>query len=228
MVCYFFIEELCGILFILCLTQNFQCFLLMVKGAFAPFHFWVSVVISDCIHYSLSWFMTIQKLPYYLFLLQLSSSELVLLVVGGSVLPLVQCMCVYRNTIRVFLLLSSRGNNLVLILIYEDLYFIYLVFYMLILNTVISSIRFYKNILVSFDFMFLLAGFPGSLGFYVKLYSVFLISDGGILILLFLCRMVLNTFCVLTMVITHNFGFSCGPNKVFGCLFMVFRVFILL
>nr|YP_010618325.1 NADH dehydrogenase subunit 2 [Camallanus lacustris]WAX01715.1 NADH dehydrogenase subunit 2 [Camallanus lacustris] len=69
---YFLVQEVCGFLFLVC--SSYQVVFLLVKMGVSPFHFWVFMVCKDLDMILLSWFLSMQKLPYVLVYMVLSSS----------------------------------------------------------------------------------------------------------------------------------------------------------
>lgn len=217
MVTYYYIQEVLGVLIILSLSQRLQFILVIIKGGISPFHGWMQPVVTSCRHYGMCWLLRVQKLPYYILLVQLINPVLSWIVVLGMLLPALQCLMVHNLVVRVFLLLTSSGNVLIIMLIFDVLSITYLVLYLLLLNTVLSSVSLGNNLFVSYEFMYLMGGFPGALPFYIKLYMAFItLTTGGVFGVLILVSILLNVLCTLSMVLEHNASARWGANKLYS------------
>lgn len=66
---YVVIQEVCGALFIYGFSEEMQLLLLLMKGGFAPFYFWVPMVVNNSYGSGgYSWMVSWQKYPYFLIL----------------------------------------------------------------------------------------------------------------------------------------------------------------
>lgn len=73
MLSYFIFEEFLGLIFLLSFNSLLLTALVIFKGGFAPFHFWLGKVLLSSGGTSFGWILTVQKLPYYVMVLQLWS-----------------------------------------------------------------------------------------------------------------------------------------------------------
>uniref|UniRef100_A0A1I7WKN9 NADH dehydrogenase subunit 2 n=1 Tax=Heterorhabditis bacteriophora TaxID=37862 RepID=A0A1I7WKN9_HETBA len=100
---YFVIQETLGLLFLVFSSNYIQFIILIMKIGVAPFHFWVFSVTNSIFNYGLVWFLTIQKLPLMVVLLQLFASDIVYLFLFGLFICYLQMFMLkgYKNLLIV-------------------------------------------------------------------------------------------------------------------------------
>lgn len=226
---YFLIQEMLGLLFMINFSSSFQLFIFFMKGGFAPFHFWIVKVLHISSWFRFSWILTIQKIPYYFIVIIFWNWSWFLWVLIGSLVPLLQSLLVKSVWYQIFLLLTSRGNNMLILIWFEPLICVYtLPFYLIFINYMMNGLRNQGLIGVTYEFIFLLIRFPGGLPFYIKLFSLSLLFNmGGLIVVLFLLSLVLNLIRGFNLVIyVHRFCLL--YNKLFIIFFFFFLVLILL
>ena len=123
---------------------------------------------------------------------------------------------------RVFLLLTSRGNSLLVLTIIEENINVYLVLYVLTLNVLLTPVNQRGVLVYSVELLFSLCGFPGSIFFFIKLTVVFLVfGSGGLLGVLLVSCFVMNIVCVITLVLDINIHRTAGLNRLYVPLFIL-------
>jgi hypothetical protein len=179
--------------------------------------------------YRFSWMLTVQKMPYYFIVILFWDWSWFLWVLMGRLVPLLQSLLVKSIWYQIFLLLTSRGNNILILIWFEPLICIYtLPFYLIFINYIINGVRNQGLTGVTYEFIFLLISFPGGLPFYVKLFSLFLLFNmGGLIVVLFLLILVLNLVRGFNLVIYVHRSYLLN-NKLFIIFFFFFLVLLLL
>lgn len=222
---YFLIQELFGLFFVLSLSESIVIFSLLVKGGFSPFHFWI-IKLSNFSKNSLVWFLTVQKISYYLLLPLLITWSFLVLLFIISVLPLFQAFFILKNNLLLFLILTSRGNYMLLLGYWE--YFIcllifpiYLIFIYLIINRLFPIVN-------NYELYFILMSFPGGLPFFVKLFLFYLmINMGGLLVLFSIRALVINLYLGITFFYASR-SFASNNKLYISLILMVFFIIIII
>lgn len=147
----------------------------------------------------------------------------------GILLPLLQAIRVKSIHYQVFLLLSSSGNRVLLVLLFEGVSFLYLLFlYIILMYMVLAPVNCRGLISVSYEMVFLIMGFPGGLPFFIKISSMYLIFNiGGLVVLLVLLFFVLNLAAGFNMVL-YSYKLPFNSPKSFMPFFFYFVVVFLL
>nr|QJQ35665.1 NADH dehydrogenase subunit 2 [Acrobeloides varius] len=226
---YFLIQEMLGLLFMMNFSSFFQLFIFFMKGGFAPFHFWMVKVLHISSWFSFSWMLTIQKMPYYFIVMMFWNWSWFLWVLMGSLVPLLQSLLVKSVWYQIFLLLTSSGNNMLMLIWFEPLMCVYtLPFYLIFMNYMMNGLSNQGLIGITYEFIFLLMSFPGGLPFYIKLFSLSLLFNmGGLIVVLFLLSLVLNLISGFNLVM-YVHSFCLLYNKLFIIFFFFFLVLLLL
>ena len=96
---YFVLQESLGLIFLMLRFGYIQLLLLLLKIGVAPLHFWIFRVINSVYGFNLIWFLTFQKLPFLLILLQLLFGHVLLLFLLGLVVCILQILLTksYKN-----------------------------------------------------------------------------------------------------------------------------------
>lgn len=110
---YYLIQEICGYFFLV--LGRLRFFILMLKSGAAPFHFWIFNVMGVARGWSLLWFLTVQKLPYFLVMIIFISFIRIYLLVLGIVICYLQ-LFFFRFWGKMILVISTESFNWLLLL----------------------------------------------------------------------------------------------------------------
>lgn len=225
MIYYFVVQELLGLFFVLCLRESLIFLSLLIKGGFSPFHFWI-MKLSIFSKNALVWFLTLQKTAYYLILPFFISWFYLIFLFFMSLIPLFQAFFVLKNNLLLFLILTSRGNYILLLGYWE--YIICLIIfplYLLFMYYVISRIN---PIVNNYELYFILMSFPGGLPFFVKLFLFYLMVNlGGLLVLFSIRGLVINIYLGITFFYSSR-RFSTNNKLIISLILISFFIVILL
>lgn len=170
---YFIIQETLGLLFLLFSNGLLQFFVVLIKIGVAPLHFWIFNVTNNVYRYGLMWFLTFQKLPFLVILLQLFWLSSTYLLIFGLMICNIQIFSTkgYKN----LLILSSTEsfNWVVLGLFFSFFNSLYLFFYYFILIVILIpkfNKKFYNFINWETTLVFL--NIPFRVTFFVKIFSL--------------------------------------------------------
>nr|YP_008145669.1 NADH dehydrogenase subunit 2 [Ascaridia columbae]AGI96022.1 NADH dehydrogenase subunit 2 [Ascaridia columbae] len=173
MINYFIIQESLGLFFLVFSGSLLQFMTVMMKIGVSPLHFWVFSVTNDLCNWSLMWFLTFQKLPFFPVLVLLGCLEFVFLLILGILLCYAQILIVksYKN---LFVLSSTESFNWVLLLGFISLLSVfYLFFYYFIAMVLLISSFYQKEIFdVSWETILVFMNVPFGISFFVKIFSL--------------------------------------------------------
>nr|NP_694903.1 NADH dehydrogenase subunit 2 [Brugia malayi]AAN17804.1 NADH dehydrogenase subunit 2 [Brugia malayi] len=210
---YYVIQEVCGYYFLVFDSWKFQFFFLMLKSGSAPFHFWLFSVLSNLKGWSILWFLTLQKLPYFVVLLNFCSDFFFLFLFFGMIFCYVHFFLL-RNFLDMVVIGSTESFNWLLLLgmfsfneVFVLFFFYYFVMFLIISYIYNSGINF-----ISLEMLMIFFNVPLSLTFFLKVLLLFgtssMVGFFYFFLLLFMCLMSLGVsylfFCV--SMIGFNFG----------------------
>lgn len=205
---YFVVQEVCATLFVINFSLNFIIILLIIKGGFSPFHWWMVKLILSC-HEGALWFITMQKLVYLITMSFMLRSSWVRFLYFWRFLPLLQGLFSRYTLIITFYLLTSRGNFILIIICWSKGFAIFLVYpYMWYIYK-----NLYSNSFISYEVSWIVIGFPGGLPFSIKVNALFRFSRSIPFLVIFILfilglNLILGWSLYLCTVITF------GRNKV--------------
>lgn len=147
----------------------------------------------------------------------------------GRILPLLQVLLIKSINSTIFLLLTSSGNNLLLLGGFEILTRIYIfLVYLILIYYILNRVRITRYMTISHELLYLIIGFPGGVPFFLKLFILYLVFNlGGIVGLLILLSFVLNIVGAFSLVV-HFYTLPRITNKLFISLFFMRLVVLLL
>nr|YP_009127940.1 NADH dehydrogenase subunit 2 [Gongylonema pulchrum]AIY56394.1 NADH dehydrogenase subunit 2 [Gongylonema pulchrum] len=167
---YYIIQEVCGYYFLVFSNWKWQFFVLMMKSGSAPFHFWLFSVTSFLKKWFVLWFLTLQKLPYFVVLINFCSDVFFIIIFFGMIFCYLQFFLL-RDIIDMVVVYSTESFNWLLFLgffsFFESLYFAF--FYYIVMFFVIMYVY---GVLLSFfsvEFLFVFFNVPLSVTFFLKL-----------------------------------------------------------
>lgn len=213
---YFTVQEVCSVAFLVIRSNSFLVVFLLVKGGFAPFHFWMMKLVLISRERAI-WIITLQKLPYTFALPMLVPRVWCWVIFIRRVVPLLQGIH-SRHTIGILFYLLTSRRNLILLLGSWEFFTCILLYplYLWVMYTVLSS-----RLLKRYEVFFMLMGAPGGAPFYMKLFSLYsLMSEGALLGAFTLCLLALNLFVGYGLFLNRE----SFPRRNKLLMFTVFRV----
>lgn len=174
MVNYYVVQEICGYYFLLFDSWKLQFLFLMLKSGSSPFHFWVFRVLGGLKKWFVLWFLTLQKLPYFVVLINFCSDFFFFFLFFGMVVCYLQFFLL-RNYSDVVIIGSVESFNWLLLLgIFSfNEVFVFFFFYYVTIFFVISYV--YSGFLSFFSLEMLIVFFnvPLSITFFLKVLLLF-------------------------------------------------------
>lgn len=186
---YFIIQESLGLIFLIFTNGIFQFFIILIKIGVAPLHFWVFNVTNNILSYALIWFLTFQKLPFLVILLQIFWLNSFYLIFFGLLICFLQIF-ILKNYKNLIIISSTESFNWIILgLIFSFLNSLYLFFYYFVLIVILIN-KFNKlNItFINWETILVFLNLPFSVSFFVKIFSlreIFKYEEVIILLLLF-------------------------------------------
>lgn len=187
---YFVIQERLGLLFLVFYRRFFQFFIILIKIGVAPLHFWIFTVTNNVFNFNLIWFLTFQKLPFLVILLQIFWLNASILLIFGLLICYLQIFLLksYKNLI---IISSTESFNWIIIgLFFSFFNSLYLFFYYFILIVILISKYSKQNLnFVNWETILVFLNLPFRVSFFVKIFSlreILKFERFFILILLFL------------------------------------------
>lgn len=222
---YFFVQEVCGALFIVSLSTTLQLVMVLIKGGFSPVHGWLLTVVSMSKGRAFLWIITWQKVPYLYLAIHFLSWGSVAVIMVSIVLPLIQGMFTARFKGVFFYLMTASGSSLIVYSYYSPFMMcVVRLFYAHMMSGVSGMVGARGNLYLGLESVFLLMSQPGSMPFYFKLAAMRLVGEGGgLLLVLVLIIIVLNLTLIINVIMNFNYKFSPG-NKHF--LFLMVRYMV--
>jgi len=226
---YFIIQESLGLIFLLINFGFLQFFIVLMKIGVAPLHFWVFRVTNNIFSYNLIWFLTFQKLPFLLILLQIFWLRSFILLFIGLLVCYLQIFSI-KNYKNLLVLSSTESFNWIIIGLFISIFnTLYLFLYYLILMVIIIN-KFSK---INFNFLnwetiLVFLNIPFRVTFFVKIFSlreIFKFNNFFILLVLFIIFLSVLTFSFWLVNISTKFrDVNQNNNKFF--YFMLYPLII--
>lgn len=170
---YFIIQERLGLLFLVFSRGLIQFFIILIKIGVAPLHFWIFNVTNNIINYRLMWFLTFQKLPFLVILLQIFWLKSFYLLIIGLLICYLQLFAM-KNYKNLLIISSTESFNWIILgLFFSVLNSLYLFFYYFILMVIL--IRKFSNQSINFvnwETILVFLNIPFSVSFFVKIFSL--------------------------------------------------------
>lgn len=187
---YFVIQERLGLLFLVFYRGIFQFFIILIKIGVAPLHFWIFNVTNNVYNFNLIWFLTFQKLPFLVILLQIFWLSAFIFLIVGLLICYLQIFLLksYKNLI---IISSTESFNWIIIgLFFSFFNSLYLFFYYFVLIVILIS-KYSKQSLnfVNWETILVFLNLPFSISFFVKIFSlseILKLESIFVLLLLFL------------------------------------------
>lgn len=192
---YFIIQERLGLIFLLINFSFIQFFIVIMKIGVAPLHFWIFSVTNNIFNYNLIWFLTFQKLPFLIILLQ------IFFIIGFIILFLGLVFCYFqifiiKNYKRLLILSSTESFNWIIIGLFLSLFnSLYLfIYYIICIVLLINKFNKKNNNWVNWETILIFLNIPYRVTFFVKIFSLREIFNiNNIIILIILFRIFMST-----------------------------------
>ena len=217
---YFIIQESLGLVFLLLNFYFVQFFIVIIKIGVAPLHFWIFRVTNNIYNINLIWFLTFQKLPFLLVLVQIFWLDSIILIFLGLLICYFQIFII-KNYKNLLILSSTESFNWIIIGVFLSfLNTLYLFLYYFILIIILIN-KFRKSNVnwLNWGTILVFLNLPFSVTFFVKIFSlreIFKFNNLLFVFLLFLIFLSVLTFrywLINIRIKTNNFNLS--NNKSF-------------
>lgn len=227
---YFIIQERLGLIFLLINFGIIQFFIVLIKIGVAPLHFWVFRVTNNIFRYNLIWFLTFQKLPFLIILLQIFWLGSFMLLFLGLIICYFQIYSI-KNYKNLLVLSSTESFNWIIIglflSVFNTLYlFLYYIFLIIIL---IRKFRKSRVNFLNWETILVFLNIPFRVTFFVKIFSLReLINFNSTFLILVLFTIFLSvlTFRYWLVNIRVKLGdFNQNNNKVF--YFLIYPLIVI-
>nr|AJW75163.1 NADH dehydrogenase subunit 2 [Oscheius chongmingensis] len=187
---YFIIQESLGLLFLVFSSGMLQFFIILMKIGVAPLHFWIFNITNNIMNFGLMWFLTFQKLPFLVILLQMFWLNSLYLLLFGLLVCYLQ-MFVMKNYKNLMIISSTESFNWIILgLFFSFLNSLNLFFYYFILMVIlINKFGKFNSNFINWETSLIFLNIPFSVSFFVKIFSlseIFKFESVFVLLLLFL------------------------------------------
>ena len=170
---YFIIQESLGLLFLVFSGGILQFFIVLIKIGVAPLHFWIFNVTNNIINYSLMWFLTFQKLPFLVILLQIFWLNSFYLLIFGLLICYLQIFIIKRYKNLIIISSTESFNWIILGLFFSVLNSLYLfIYYFVLIAILISKFTKFRQNFVNWETSLVFLNIPFSVSFFVKIFSL--------------------------------------------------------
>nr|YP_004935157.1 NADH dehydrogenase subunit 2 [Acanthocheilonema viteae]ADN52137.1 NADH dehydrogenase subunit 2 [Acanthocheilonema viteae] len=171
---YYVIQEICGYYFLVFDSWKLQFFFLMLKSGSAPFHFWIFSVLGSMEKWFVLWFLTLQKLPYFVVLVNFCSDIFFFFLVFGMFICYFHFFLLrsYRDMLVVG---STESFNWLLLLgmfSFNEVYVLFF-FYYFVMFFVISYIYVFGCSFYGVEMLMVFFNVPMSVTFFLKVLLLF-------------------------------------------------------
>nr|YP_004300489.1 NADH dehydrogenase subunit 2 [Pristionchus pacificus]ADZ52292.1 NADH dehydrogenase subunit 2 [Pristionchus pacificus] len=170
---YFVIQESLGLMFLLMNFGIFQFFIIMMKIGVAPLHFWIFSITNNIFSYNLMWFLTFQKLPFLLILVQIFWLGGLMLLFFGLMVCYLQ-MFSLKNYKNLLVLSSTESFNWIIMGVFMSLInSVYLfIYYMILMVMLINKFSKSSSNWLNWETILVFLNMPFSVTFFVKIFSL--------------------------------------------------------
>nr|QWK40683.1 NADH dehydrogenase subunit 2 [Stephanurus dentatus] len=230
---YFIIQESLGLLFLMFSFGWFQLLIVMFKVGMAPFHFWIFSVTNSVLGFNLMWFLTFQKLPFLVVLLQMVVNGVVYLLVLGLLMCFFQ-MLLMKGCKNLLVLSSTESFNWIMLGVLVSILnvFVIFIYYFVLMVFIIPKFEGFMNMdFVGWETALVFMNLPFSVNFFVKIFSlteILKVEGFSVLLLLFMMFFsVLSLSFWLVNLSTKNF-LAFKYNKSVFLYFLPLTLIILL
>lgn len=170
---YFVIQESLGLIFLLINFGIFQFFIIIIKIGVAPLHFWIFSITNNIFSYNLIWFLTFQKLPFLLILVQIFWLGGLILLFFGLIVCYLQIFSL-KNYKNLLVLSSTESFNWIIIGVFISLInSVYLfIYYIILIVILINKFRKSSSNWLNWETILVFLNIPFRVTFFVKIFSL--------------------------------------------------------
>ena len=230
---YFVIQESLGLLFLMFSYTYFQLLILIVKVGIAPFHFWLLRVLNGVYGFNLVWFLTFQKLPFFVLFLQLVFGLFSVVLFFGIFICLFQMLLV-KGYKFLLVLSSTESFNWVLLglsLSFLNSLFVFFYYFFLMLLVIPKFEYFGVSNYMGWESVLVFINVPFRVSFFVKIFTLGeLLKDYSFWFLFILFIMTFSTLSVSYWLVNLSSKFSevFKYNKTFFMFILPLRVLLVI
>ena len=168
---YFVLQESLGLLFLL--LSNLQLIILFLKVGVSPLHFWIFSVTNNVFGFNLMWFLTYQKFPFLLVIMQIIKINYLFFLLFGLLLCLLQ-MLLIKSFKNLLILSSTESFNWILLSYVFSLLNVFFIFfyYFVLIIILIPKFTFKINEFIDWETTLVFLNLPFSINFFVKIFAL--------------------------------------------------------
>lgn len=185
---YFILQERLGLLFLLFFFGFSQYIILIFKVGVSPLHFWLFGVVNYLRGFRFVWFLTFQKLPFLVVMIQIYWFNSFLLLFFGILFCIFQIFF-FKSYKKLFLISSVERFNWVIIMMTFSFFnvFFLLFFYFIIIFFLIGNFSLLDNNYLGWETILIFLNIPFGLGFLIKIFSIdLMVLFSGLMVLILL------------------------------------------
>lgn len=230
---YFIIQERLGLLFLIFSSGVLQFFIILIKIGVAPLHFWIFNVTNNVFNFRLIWFLTFQKLPFLLILLQIFWLNRIYLLILGLFICYFQIFSIknYKNLIIISSTESFNWIILGLLFSFFNSFYLFLYYFLLII-ILINKFRKNNTNFINWETSLIFLNIPFRVSFFVKIFSlreIFKLERFFVLVLLFVIFLSVLSFSywLINLSIKNNVDDSINNKFFYFILFPIILISII-
>uniref|UniRef100_A0A1I9VY15 NADH dehydrogenase subunit 2 n=1 Tax=Onchocerca ochengi TaxID=42157 RepID=A0A1I9VY15_ONCOC len=227
---YYVIQEVCGYYFLVFDGWKLQFLLLMLKSGSSPFHFWLFSVLGGLDKWFILWFLTLQKLPYFVVLVNFCGDFFFLFLFFGMIFCYFQFFLLrsYRDLLVVGSAESFNWLLLLGIFSFNEVFVLFFFYYFVMFFVVSYVYGGFLNFL-SLEMLMFFFNVPLSITFFLKVIvlfgSSFFVGFYYLFLLLFMPLMSLGMGYLFFLV--SMMSFNCGFKYYDYFVYVLFCVGLL-
>nr|ANY93347.1 NADH dehydrogenase subunit 2 [Mecistocirrus digitatus] len=202
---YFILQETLGLLFLLLTISGVQTMILFMKIGVAPLHFWIFSITNSLNWMNLMWFLTFQKLPFLIILLQILFNYVIVLLMFGLFVCLVQ-MFMMKSYKNLMVLSSTESFNWILMMFifsFINVIFVFMYYFFVMIYMINKFVNLEKKKYFSWKTVLIFMNLPFSANFFIKIMSLKeLLKNFNVLVLILLFFMFMSMLSLKFWMIT--------------------------
>lgn len=170
---YFIIQESLGLFFLVFSVINYQFIVVLIKVGVSPFHFWIFRVIRNLYNFNLIWFLTFQKLPFLVILLQIFWLDSIILLFLGLLICYIQMFLLKRYKNLVVISSTESFSWIIVGLFFSFFNRLYLfVYYILLIMLLINKFSKQNLNFFNWETVLVFLNLPYRVSFFVKIFTL--------------------------------------------------------
>ena len=230
---YFVIQEGLGLLFLILASGYYQFFIILIKVGVSPFHFWLFSVTNNILGFNLLWFLTFQKLPFLVVILQIFWFNVIVFLVFGLLLCYLQIFLLknYKNLIVVSSTESFSWIILGVFFSFINCFFLFFYYMLLIMLLIVKMSKQNLNFF-NWETVLVFLNLPYRVSFFVKIFTLSeLLNLESVFVLLLLILMFLSVlsfrFWLINLRVKTNIWVQNNSKVIFFLALPLIMVFII-